>query len=160
MVLAAFKQTTASIKWRLAPELEWFWNLKKLRKQRSSFSPLGNLIQEGKKGWDNLPEVFTNLADQQSCSSKCEIAHWTTGTTWQRVRAQRQTLDRGNQSLFSMHGLPVLSHHPHAWCPDPPPTAEPVEAAVTTPWLHLTSQADETMMGCINHFQSFKYHWS
>lgn len=127
MLWSAFKQTTASIKWRLAPELECFQNLKKMRKQCLSFSPLRNLIQGGK---DNLPEVFITLADQQSCSSKCEMACWAPGTTWQRVSAQAQTV----QSLFSMHGLPVqlLSHQPHAKCPVPPPTGEPVEATVTT----------------------------
>lgn len=110
MLWSAFKQTTASIKWRLAPELECFQNLKKLRKQCLSFSPLGNRIQEGKKGWDNLPEVFLSLAD---CRSKHEMTHWTAGTTWQRVSAQPQTAQtRGNQSLFSMHGLPLKLSSP------------------------------------------------
>lgn len=162
MLWSAFKQTTASIKWRLAPELECFQNLKKLRKQCLSFSPLGNRIQEGKKGWDNLPEVFLSLAD---CRSKHEMTHWTAGTTWQRVSAQPQTAQtRGNQSLFSMHGLPLkLScHQPHAQCPDPPPTGEPAEATVTTALdtsdSSLQSRWDND--GVINHYHSFGYHWN
>lgn len=136
MLWSAFKQTTAFIKWRLAPELEYFQNLKKLRKRCLSFPPLGNLIQEGKKGWENLLEVFFSLSDQQRCSSKHEMAQWTTRTTWQRVSAQTQTVrSRGNQSLFSMNGLPVqlLSHQLQAQCPDSSPTGEPAEATVATP---------------------------
>lgn len=107
----------------------------KVEKAMAEISPLGNLIQEGKKRWDNLLEVFFSLSNQQRCSSKHEMAQWTTRTTWQRVSAQTQTVQsRGNQSLFSMNGLPVqlLCHQLQAQCPDPPPTGEPAEATVAT----------------------------
>lgn len=114
-----------------------------------------------KKGLGQSARGFISLADQQSCSSRCEMARWTIGTTWQGVSGQTQTLQTEATSPSSLCMDCLCSHHPQAHCPDPPPTAEPVEATVTTA-LDTSEPSLQSRWEEDGLYQSlpFRYHWS